>query len=145
MKNPTLSPAMVRTLATAAGRERGNFCPVPRARAAAESAILDAADRRGFVTWDNGVPHASAPRISPAGRAAIVLHLAANAPAADKSPAMLPGAWHVGTAGASYAISYDGRRIGYEKQPSEADALAAVRARNPNHKAESFRASRAIG
>ena len=71
---------MMRALRKAASRERANICPIPGVHAAAETALIDALDRRGFIVWDNGVargatehgPHMSVPRISESGRAALV-------------------------------------------------------------------------
>ncbi len=71
-----LTPAMVKALGRAAARERGNYCPVPSVHANAETMLLNALDRRGFIVWDNPEPRfgnsgSGAPRITDAGRAAI--------------------------------------------------------------------------
>lgn len=74
-----LTPAMQKALLRAAKRERGNFCPM-HVHAAAETKLIEALDRRGFIVWDhpegytiNGGTfiHHGAPRISPLGFAAI--------------------------------------------------------------------------
>lgn len=67
----SLSEAQMKALAKAASRERGNFCPIVGVRAAAETALLTALDKRGFVQWDSGTPFHGAPRITDAGRAAV--------------------------------------------------------------------------
>jgi hypothetical protein len=75
-----LSPAMQKALIRAARRERRNFCPM-HVSGAAETQLIEALDRRGFIVWDNPeaykygpdsrVLHHGAPRISPLGFAAI--------------------------------------------------------------------------
>ncbi len=67
---PVMTEAMKKALANAAGRERGNVCPVGGVHAAAETALLAAMSRRGFIQWDGEVGW-SVPRISPAGRQAL--------------------------------------------------------------------------
>ena len=64
-----MSPAGRRALERAAYRERGNICPVVGVHAAAETQLINALDREGYVDWDNGIPHQSAPRINATGRA----------------------------------------------------------------------------
>jgi hypothetical protein len=75
-----MSPAMKRALARAANRERGNICPIRGVWANAETMLIDAMDRRGFVAWDypdkineHGVQllHRGCPRISQLGRWAL--------------------------------------------------------------------------
>ena len=71
-----LTAAMTNALWVAAQRERGTLCPVigrhgSKVNAAAEQAMLEALDRRGFIAWD-GEPHYSIPRISEAGRGALI-------------------------------------------------------------------------
>jgi len=50
--------------------------------AAAETALIDALDRRGFIDWDNG-SRRGAPRISAHGRVAIAK--ATGTPAVDRT------------------------------------------------------------
>ena len=69
-----LSPAMIKALQRAASRERRNFCPMP-IHAVAQTALLNALDRRGFIDWSNPNPapgdHKGVPRINARGFAAI--------------------------------------------------------------------------
>lgn len=73
-----LTSAMFRALARAASRESGNICPTP-SHAAAQTALLNALDRRGFIVWDNPEIK-SIPRISDAGRAALIKAQSGAAP-----------------------------------------------------------------
>jgi hypothetical protein len=70
-----LTKAQRKALCRAAKRERGNICPIPGVHANAETMLLDALDRRGFIAWDGpspATPHMrGAPRINDAGRAAL--------------------------------------------------------------------------
>lgn len=68
---PKVSPAMLKALKKAASREHGNICPVIGVHAAAEDVLIEALDKRGFITWDGGEAFKGAPRINEAGRAAI--------------------------------------------------------------------------
>lgn len=69
-----MTPAMFRALSKAAKRERWNICPIRGVHAAAETVLLAAMDRRGFIDWD-GHPHMSSPRISRKGYRAIAEYI----------------------------------------------------------------------
>ena len=75
-----MTPAMRRALERAAKRERGNICPIVGCWANAETMLIKAMDRRGYIAWDHpegfrygdgDAVHHGAPRISAVGRAAI--------------------------------------------------------------------------
>jgi len=75
-----MTPAMRRALTVASKRERGNICPIRGCWANAETKLIEALGRRGFIDWDypdkineHGVEllHRGAPRISQLGRWAI--------------------------------------------------------------------------
>lgn len=69
--NAKLSAPMLNALKRAAGRERGNVCPVAgKCRAASEMSLLHALRRRGLIDGmdENGM---GAPYINDAGRAAV--------------------------------------------------------------------------
>lgn len=63
-----LTEPMRRVLRRAAGRERGNICPIVDARvfANAETMLLRGLVSRGLATNENGIP-----RITDAGRSAV--------------------------------------------------------------------------
>ena len=73
-----MTPAMKRALRKAISRERGNICPIPGVHANAETMLIAAMDRRGFIAWDKPDGYKvgdhtfyGAPRISDQGRRAI--------------------------------------------------------------------------
>jgi hypothetical protein len=70
-----LTKAGRKALERAASRERGNICPIVGVHANAETVLLEALDRCGYIAWDGpapALPHSrGAPRISDAGRAAL--------------------------------------------------------------------------
>ena len=66
-----MTPAMRRALERAAKRERGNICPIVGCWANAETMLIKAMDRRGYIAWDGGDAICGVPRISAVGRAAI--------------------------------------------------------------------------
>jgi hypothetical protein len=61
-----MTEAMRRAIKTAAERERGTYCPIKGVHAAAETMLLEALDRRGFIEWDGPIPH-----VNDSARAAI--------------------------------------------------------------------------
>lgn len=67
---PFFTPAMLKALKRAAGRENGNVCPIVGVHAAAEMSLLFALRRRGVIDGmdENGM---GAPRINEKGRAAV--------------------------------------------------------------------------
>lgn len=73
MSGTKLTNAGRKALLRAANREGGNLCPVVGVHAAAETRLLEALDRCGFIAWDGGAPFKGAPRITDAGRAALKL------------------------------------------------------------------------
>lgn len=72
-----MTPAMLRALMKAASRERHNICPIRGVWANAETMLIDAMDKRGFIAWDGGGKQVGdyitrgVPRISEAGLRAI--------------------------------------------------------------------------
>src|SRR5258708_4399386 len=80
--HPILTPAMLRVLQVAASRERGNICPTRGVWAAAQTRLIEAMDRHGFIAWEKPEGYLigdktfyGAPRISEAGRAAVAAAL----------------------------------------------------------------------
>jgi len=66
LRTADMTSAQRRALETAASREHKNICPVRGIHAAAETAVIKALDRQGYIEWDGHVP-----RISQLGQRAI--------------------------------------------------------------------------